>query len=223
MLENTLIQTEPLTLFPLGCVLLPGGVLPLRIFEARYNDMVRECMRNDLAFGVCRITKGNEVGVQAEYEPIGCAAKITDFDTEQPGILRIRAIGQKVFKVVSANVDQQGLVRAQVVYSEPEADAAVPAEYAFCQEALTQIIAQVDQAQEHFEKPYDFASAAWVSHRLTEVLPLSGESKQLLLQMQAPLERLKLLNQVLLQHSMASGLDQESEDTAPPGGSSRSH
>ena len=37
-----------IALFPLKTVLFPGGVLPLRVFEARYMDMVRDCMREDL-------------------------------------------------------------------------------------------------------------------------------------------------------------------------------
>ena len=38
-----------LPLFPLSTVLFPGGVLPLRIFEARYMDMARDCLRDDTA------------------------------------------------------------------------------------------------------------------------------------------------------------------------------
>ena len=55
-------------IFPLSSVLFPGGVLPLRIFEARYMDMVRDCMRQDTPFGVCLITRGGEVGEPAEHE-----------------------------------------------------------------------------------------------------------------------------------------------------------
>ena len=43
-------------LFPLSTVLFPQGVLPLRVFEARYLDMVRDCMREGTLFGVTLIT-----------------------------------------------------------------------------------------------------------------------------------------------------------------------
>ena len=44
-----------LPIFPLGTVLFPGGLLPLRVFEARYVDMTRECMKRGTPFGVCLI------------------------------------------------------------------------------------------------------------------------------------------------------------------------
>jgi hypothetical protein len=57
---------EPLTLtslplFPLGTVLYPGGLLPLRIFEVRYLDMVRKCHKHGAPFGVIALNRGSEV------------------------------------------------------------------------------------------------------------------------------------------------------------------
>ena len=56
---------DRLPLFPLKTVLFPGGVLPLRVFEARYMDMITRCMREDAGFGVCLIAAGEEVGETA--------------------------------------------------------------------------------------------------------------------------------------------------------------
>jgi Lon protease-like protein len=64
-------------------------VLPLRIFEARYLDMVRERMRVQQPFGVCLITRGGEVGQPAEHEDVGCLARIVDWDMTEPGILSL--------------------------------------------------------------------------------------------------------------------------------------
>ncbi|HEV7856383.1 MAG TPA: LON peptidase substrate-binding domain-containing protein, partial [Herminiimonas sp.] len=47
-----------LPLFPLNAVLFPAGVLPLKVFETRYIDMVRDCMKRDLPFGVVLIKSG---------------------------------------------------------------------------------------------------------------------------------------------------------------------
>ena len=80
--------------FPLGTVLFPGGVLPLRIFEARYMDMVRERMQREAPFGICLITRGGEVGEAAEHEPVGCLAHIRGWDMEQLGVLQLRAAGE---------------------------------------------------------------------------------------------------------------------------------
>ena len=82
-------------LFPLNAVLFPGGVMPLRIFEARYMDMVRDCMQKEQSFGVCLIVKGAEVGGAADHEPVGCLAKIVDWDMQQLGLLHIRTIGMQ--------------------------------------------------------------------------------------------------------------------------------
>ena len=58
-------------IFPLQTVLFPGGLLPLRIFEARYMDMARACLRGKSPFGVCLIREGEEVGRPAVPEGIG--------------------------------------------------------------------------------------------------------------------------------------------------------
>ena len=67
-------ETDPtlfddLPVFALNTVLFPGGVLPLRVFEARYMDMARDCLANDRPFGVCLIVEGEE---QPDiFSPIG--------------------------------------------------------------------------------------------------------------------------------------------------------
>ncbi|MGH8088898.1 MAG: LON peptidase substrate-binding domain-containing protein, partial [Stenotrophomonas sp.] len=76
-------MTEPtatLPLFPLHAVLLPGAALGLRVFERRYLDMLRECSRNDIPFGVCLILDGEEVGAPATPAAHGVEARIDDFD-----------------------------------------------------------------------------------------------------------------------------------------------
>ena len=84
-----------LPLFPLGTVLFPGGLLPLRIFEVRYLDMIGRCHKAGLPFGVVGLTQGSEVRVpsaQAEqFASIGTtactnrdrASGIITFDTDR--------------------------------------------------------------------------------------------------------------------------------------------
>ena len=82
MNENSVIA-----LFPLHTVLFPGGPLPLRIFETRYTDMVRRCMREQQPFGVVLIQEGDEAGEVATTATVGCTARIADFHTLQDGFL----------------------------------------------------------------------------------------------------------------------------------------
>jgi uncharacterized protein len=194
------------TIFPLGTVLFPGGVLPLRIFEARYVDMVRQCMRNDEPFGVCRITEGNEVGKPAEHEQIGCAARIINFDKEPSGILNLRTIGETRFKIITSQVSVQGLIIAQIEYLATEDDAAIPSDMARCTKIVAQVISELvdtepDAMKRFLEPPYLLESASWVSHRLCEILPFAPSSKQLMLELNDPLQRLSIVNQVLQKHS----------------------
>jgi uncharacterized protein len=196
------------TIFPLGTVLFPGGVLPLRIFEARYVDMVRQCMRNDEPFGVCLITKGNEVGKPAEHENIGCAARIVNFDKEPSGILNLRTIGEQRFKINSSQVNEQGLIIADIDYIPSEDDADIPLDMTRCIKVVEQVISELvdtepDVMKRVLEPPFFLKSASWVSHRLCEILPFGPSSKQLMLELNDPLQRLSIVNQVLQKHTEA--------------------
>ena len=57
----SVLTLQSLPLFPLGTVLFPGGVLPLRIFEVRYLDMIGRCHKAGAPFGVVSLTQGSEV------------------------------------------------------------------------------------------------------------------------------------------------------------------
>ena len=75
---------ESLGLFPLHTVLVPGAALDLRVFEARYLDLVRECGRNGRGFGVCMLLEdtdvdGGEAGAAATPAAWGTEARIEDF------------------------------------------------------------------------------------------------------------------------------------------------
>ena len=77
-------------LFPLSVVLFPQGVLPLRVFEARYMDMVRDCMRDETSFGVCsgvRWQRGEHQRCTATAE-VGCLERITAWDMQQRACCR---------------------------------------------------------------------------------------------------------------------------------------
>ena len=85
--------TREIPIFPLGTVLFPGGLLPLRLFEQRYLEMAKTCLRDAAPFGVCLIREGAEVGAPATPEPVGCLARIAHWDMQQLGLLQIVAQG----------------------------------------------------------------------------------------------------------------------------------
>ena len=115
-----------IALFPLNTVLFPGGVLPLRIFEARYLDMISECLRDHKGFGVCAIRSGGEVGQAALCYPVGTLARVQDFDRGDDGLLQVVARGERRFRVVGQHVEPNQLLRAEVVWLEDGGSAALP-------------------------------------------------------------------------------------------------
>ncbi len=194
--------TVEIPLFPLSTVLFPGGVLPLRIFEARYMDMVRDCIRDGLVFGVCLITDGRDVGQPADHEDVGTSARITEWDMEQLGLLNIRAVGQQRFAVDSRRVEKNGLIVASVNWLPEETDVLVPSEFATCAQLLRRIVhdlveKEAEPMRRMIEGPYAFESASWVSNRLCEFLPISGSTKHKLMLLNDPLSRLAVVSDYL--------------------------
>ena len=196
---------DDLPVFPLGTVLFPGGALPLRVFEARYLDMVRDCMQQGRPFGVCLITQGREVGEAAEHETVGCLASIEGWDMEQLGLLKIMARGGPRFRILSRRVQKDGLVRARAEPIPPDPDAAVPEDYAVCAKLLRRIVEDLVEREPNpmnrmVGEPYDFASATWVGNRLSEFLPIAARAKQKLMELPDPLARLELVHHYLQRH-----------------------
>jgi Lon protease-like protein len=184
-----------LPLFPLGTVLFPEGLLPLRIFEQRYLEMAKACLREGSPFGVCLIREGAEVGAPATPEPVGCIARIAQWDMQQLGLLQIVAKGERRFRILERRLQADGLARAQVELLPEEADAPVPAHLAACRTLLERIAAEHGDL---FAQPYRMDSCAWVGARLAEVLPLPGATRQQLLEMDG-LPRLETLARLVLQ------------------------
>ena len=170
-----------IALFPLHTVLFPGGLLPLRVFEPRYMEMVSACLRENAAFGICLISEGREVGSPAVPHPVGCLARIAQWDMQQLGVLQIVACGERRFRILSRRVQPDGLARAEIELLAEEGDEAVPED---CAIGVRLLQAIVDEGQAPgIEKPFRFESASWVSARLAEVLPLPTAMKQKLLEM----------------------------------------
>jgi Lon protease-like protein len=182
-------------IFPLNAVLFPGGLLPLRVFEARYMDMTRDCLKRDQPFGVCLIREGSEVGAPAVPEGVGCLAKILECDMQQQGILNIKTQGGQRFRILERRAGAQGLTSADIELIAPESSAAIPDEFAACARLLEMVVA--DQGKPIFAEPHAFDDAAWVGYRLAEILPVPLAAKQRLLELDDSLARLSILQRFL--------------------------
>jgi uncharacterized protein len=179
---------ESLPLFPLRTVLFPGGILPLRIFEARYLDMVRDCMRKSSSFGVCLIMEGSEVG-SSSASAVGCEARIVDFEMRDDGLLGIVCDGHRRFHVEKAQVRSDGLLMGEVQWLSEESAQKLPTEYALLSTLLERFLEKI-QGQYSRELLQD---AEWVAWRFAECLPLSSEQRLHLLQLNDAQSRLQWL------------------------------
>ncbi len=194
-------QLQQMPIFPLNTVLFPGGVLPLRVFEARYIDMTRECMKSGLPFGVALIKEGSETGTAAVPETVGCAARIADWDMQQLGVLNIAAIGQERYRILDSSVSSNALITANVEIIAAEPSLPVPAKSRACVTLLRAILGQI--GGKHVPPPHHFNDAAWVGYRLSELLPIQRAAKQKLLELEDSLSRLEIISRYLEQNGLA--------------------
>jgi uncharacterized protein len=180
-----------LPLFPLRTVLFPGGLLPLRVFETRYLDMVSRCLREDGEFGVLLIIDGLEAGAVAELAAIGTSARIVDFSRLPDGLLGLMCRGSRRFRLQGHRVQPDGLLTGTVDWlAEPGPSALLP-EHQLQAQVLRQALQELGDTARHLEE--DFGDAGWVANRLAELLPLEHAAQQSLLELADPQERMRRL------------------------------
>jgi Lon protease-like protein len=183
---------QEIPLFPLGTVLFPGGPLPLRIFEARYIDLVRRCMRENSGFGVVLLQDGPEAGEGPTLtSDVGTYARIVDFSGQPDGLLGIEARGERRFRIMSRSRARDGLNMAEVEWLPDEVQAPVPEEFSDLGPVLDYVLDQVGDPYVSLERRLD--DAGWIAGRLAEILPLQPAQKQHCLELDDPIERLRYL------------------------------
>ncbi|MBK8536588.1 MAG: LON peptidase substrate-binding domain-containing protein [Candidatus Competibacteraceae bacterium] len=189
-----MIATQEFPLFPLKTVLFPGGVLPLKIFEPRYLDMVSHCLKNDSGFGVVMIYEGSEAGSQpTSIHPVGTLARIVDFDPLEDGLLGVIGLGVQRLRVVGHRIQPDNLLIGQVLWL-PDDPVLPPLP---SHEPLVRVLRELLEQENlvpyaRFLAP-DWRDAAWIGNRLTELLPLPLHIRQALLEMTEPHQRLDVL------------------------------
>jgi len=194
----------PLPLFPLRTVLYPGGVLPLRVFEQRYVELTKACLRDRTPFGVCLITEGEEVARDAAAPPrfatVGTLAAIDACDMPELGIFQVTATGGARFEVLSHAPRADGLVIAEVAPIPAEPATPLAAAHAPLARLLEVLANRV--GPRHFPAAHAFGDATWVGYRLAELLPLPLPVKQSMLEINEAGLRLELLQRFLAQHGV---------------------
>ena len=189
-----------LPLFPLRSVLFPDGLLELKIFEARYLDLMSRCMREQRPFGVVGLRKGGEVkgADSVELCDVGTTADLIDVDSASAGILLVRCRGGTRFALGATRQQPDGLWIGAVTEIENEAAVAPSSSQADIVKSLVEAIAALAAQGAHpFLEPHRFDDAGWVANRWCEILPLPVDAKQKLLTMVDPLSRLDVVDSLM--------------------------
>jgi Lon protease-like protein len=191
-------------LFPLGTVLFPDGVIALKIFEARYLDMIKQCLREKTEFGVVSIIKSpdiHEEDLSLSFSKIGTLAQIEDFDPVQPALYMTKSFGTKRFKLLSSTQEDSGLWVGEVELLENDPLTPIPQEHQKVADLLDEIISVIQSedllGEAPFKKPFKVDDCGWVSNRLAELLPISLAQKNHLLAQTNPRIRLDLITEII--------------------------
>ncbi len=203
-------MTEPnsaprkIPLFPLGTVLFPDGVIALKIFEARYLDMIKQCLREKTEFGVVSIIKNTNNANDSEpptFASIGTLALIEDFDPVQPALYMTKSCGTQRFKLLNSTQQNNGLWVGEVELLDKDPLMPIPQEHQGVAKLLNEIISVIQSedllGDAPFKKPFKTDDCGWVSNRLAELLPISLAQKNHLLAQTNPRIRLDLITEII--------------------------
>jgi len=196
--------TQKIPLFPLGTVLFPDGVIALKIFEARYLDMIKQCLREKTEFGVISIIKNLDTDHESSavsFSNIGTLALIEDFDPVQPALYMTKSFGTQRFKLLSSTQESNGLWIGDIELLEKDPHIPIPQEHQKVAQLLDEIISVIQSedllGEALFKKPFKVDDCGWVSNRLAELLPISLLQKNHLLAQTNPRIRLDLISEII--------------------------
>jgi len=193
---------DDLPLFPLRTVLFPDGLLELKIFEARYLDLVARCLRERTPFGVVALRAGAEARGSGrepvELYEVGTLADVIDVDSPQSGILFIRCRGGHRFALGATRQADDGLWlgHVELVADDPEATPST-ARADLAKTLAETIAALAAQGARPFLEPHRFDSAGWVANRWCEILDMPLDVRQRLMTLADPHARLDVVDSLL--------------------------
>jgi uncharacterized protein len=190
-----------LPLFPLQAVLFPDGLLELKIFEARYLDLMSRCMREQCPFGVVALKSGTEARVSNEavaMHEVGTLAELIEVDSAEANILLVRCRGAQRFVLAATRQQADGLWLGEATAIADDPVIAPNPTHANAVKSLADATRALEAQGAHpFLAPHRFDSAGWVANRWCEILPLPVEAKQRLMTLADPLARLDIVDSLM--------------------------
>ena len=185
-------------MFPLSTVFYPFGLLPLHVFEERYQTLMSDCIDGDGEFGVVLIARGSEVGGGDQRVDVGTVARIDQVGEIEDGRLLVVAHGTGRLRVTSWMPDDP-YPRAEVeeyplLAGATDAEAVGPAELAVRRlRSLLSELGDVPALPHDLDLSGGPGSAAW---RLCDLAPLNLIDRQQLLASATVEGQMQLLTQL---------------------------
>jgi Lon protease-like protein len=197
---NTKLSRE-LAIFPLTVNVLPGGYLPLQIFEPRYLDMVKKCMTRETGFCVVLLRGSmNQISSSKlpDHSPIGTYVEIVDFNQLENGLLGITVQGQCRIQILDRRKQEDGLIIADIIeQTEVEESISLEPQY----ENIWRILKDISKHPEikKLELEIDFGNSSSVAYNLASLLPLTPLDRQNILEFRSNVDRFDHLNKIVKQ------------------------
>mgnify|MGYP003582559982 FL=1 len=199
-------------LFPLSAVLFPSGVLPLRVFEVRYLDMVKKCIADKTEFGVVALLGGSEVRTPQGHEVLGTTgtmARIDEWSAPMPGLLHLRCTGTTRFDLQSSVQGKYGLWNGEAVPIEEDPIVEIPIALQASANRLGKLISDLQKdgvplPEMPVAAPFFLDESGWVANRWCELLPIPVDQKLRLLALKNPVERLEYVHKFLSDRGLMS-------------------
>ena len=198
------MKSYKMPLFPLDVVVCPKGLMNLRIFEARYLDMIKTCLRNKTGFGIVAAlpdTNSNKSSL-LPFASVGTVLDILDADVTTVGLILVNCRGRHRININGFTIQPDGLVIGDVLDIDNDLQVPIPDDLKILSENLQHLIKSlqlkgISEKDIPIFKPYDYNDAAWVSNRWVELLDLPMIQKQRLMQIDSPIVRLELIYDAL--------------------------
>lgn len=198
------MKNYKLPLFPLSMVVCPKQLTSLRIFEARYLDMIKSCLRDKTSFGIVAVLPDakNDKLDNLPLASVGTVMEILDADVTTVGIILVSCRGSNRFNIHDFSIQANGLVVGEVSDIDNDLPIPIPDDLKVVSENLQHLIKSLplqglSEDDIPFAKPYEFNDASWVSNRWVELLDLPLIQKQRLMQIDSPIVRLELIYDAL--------------------------
>tara|TARA_B100001778_G_C18598802_1_gene636155 strand:- start:2167 stop:2769 length:603 start_codon:yes stop_codon:yes gene_type:complete len=190
------MNNQTIPLFPLKSIVLPGGIFPLRIFERRYIDMVKNCIKNDTGFCIVLVRNNSQKEYIDDVYNYGCYVEISDWNQLEDGLLGITVEGKYKIHILDSKLNDNNLLCGKIEKSPEEKEFMIPQKYLILSKFYRKIYPGIKNFISFKNERY--SDATWISYRLTECLPLDSSTKNKLISINHGIDRLERIYEIVI-------------------------